>query len=79
MNSFFKILERDSVKEAVEDVITVLLVERLKDDYIHCLDWDDVENASAILTVLRYFMVYEDFKAFLEEVKDAGYTVAREF
>ena len=79
MNSFFKLLEKDSVKEAMYDVVEVLVVERLKEHYIMCLDFDDTDNAGEILTVLRYFMVYEDFKAFLEEVKDAGYTVAREY
>ena len=79
MNSIFKMLERDSVREAWNDVMEALVVERLKEDYLLCLDWDDVETSSAILTVLRYFMVYEDFKQFLDEVRNAGYVVAREF
>ena len=79
MNSIFKMLERDSVREAWNDVMEALVVEKLKEDYLLCLDWEDIENASAILTVLRYFMTYTDFKSFVDEVKDAGYTVTREF
>ena len=79
MNSIFKLLEQDSVREAWNDVMEALVVERLKEDYLLCLDWDDVETSSAILTVLRYFMVYEDFKQFLDEVRSAGYVVTREF
>ena len=79
MNSIFKMLERDSVREAWNDVMEALVVEKLKEDYLLCLDWEDIENASAILTVLRYFMTYTDFKYFVDEVKDAGYTVTREF
>ena len=79
MNSIFKLLEQDSVREAWNDVMEALVVERLKEDYLLCLDWDDVETSSAILTVLRYFMVYEDFKHFLDEVRSAGYVVTREF
>ena len=79
MNSIFKMLERDSVREAWNDVMEALVVERLKEDYLLCLDWDDVETSSAILTVLRYFMVYEDFKQFLDEVRSAGYVVTREY
>lgn len=78
MNSFYKILESNSVKQAVNDVMETLVVEKLKEDYILCLDWDDIETAGAILTVLRYFMTYSEFKLFVDEVKDAGYTVARE-
>lgn len=78
MNSFYKILESSSVKQAVNDVMETLVVEKLKEDYILCLDWDDIETAAAILTVLRYFMTYSEFKLFVDEVKDAGYTVARE-
>lgn len=72
MNSIFKLLEQDSVREAWNDVMELLVVEKLKEDYILCLDFNDTETASAILTVLRYFMVYEDFKHFVDEVKDAG-------
>lgn len=79
MNSIFKLLEQDSVREAWNDVMEMLVVERLKENYLLCLDWEDIENASAILTVLRYFMAYNDFKSFVEEVKDAGYTVTRQF
>lgn len=79
MNSIFKMLERDSVREAWNDVMEALVVEKLKEDYLLCLDWEDIENASAILTVLRYFMTYTDFKSFVDEVKDAGYVVTREF
>ena len=78
MNSFYKILDSNSVKQAVNDVMETLVVEKLKEDYILCLDWDDIETAAAILTVLRYFMTYSEFKLFVDEVKDAGYTVARE-
>ena len=74
MNSIFKLLEQDSVREAWNDVMEVLVVERLKEDYLVCLDWADMDTANAILVVLRYFMVYDDFKQFLNEVKDAGYT-----
>ena len=76
MNSIFKLLEQDSVREAWNDIMEALVVERLKEDYLMCLDWADIETAKAILVVLRYFMVYEDFKHFLEEAKDAGYTIA---
>lgn len=79
MNSIFKLLEQDSVREAWNDVMEVLVVERLKENYLLCLDWEDIENASAILTVLRYFMNYNDFKSFVDEVKDAGYTVTRQY
>lgn len=72
MNSIFKLLEQDNVREAWNNVMEVLVVEHLKESYIMCLDWDDTETASAILTVLRYFMIYEDFKDFVDEVKDAG-------
>ena len=74
MNSIFKLLEQDSVREVWNDVMEVLVVERLKEDYLVCLDWADMDTANAILVVLRYFMVYDDFKQFLNEVKDAGYT-----
>ena len=74
MNSIFKVLGQPSVREAWNDVMEALVVERLKEDYLMCLDWADIETASAILVVLRYFMVYDDFKQFLNEVKDAGYT-----
>lgn len=76
MNSIFKLLEQDSVREAWNDVMDTLVVERLKENYLMCLDWADMENANAILVVLRYFMVYADFKQFLDEARDAGYTVA---
>ena len=79
MNSVFKMLEQDSVREAWNDVMDALVVEQLKENYLLCLDWEDIENASAILTVLRYFMAYTDFKSFVDEVKDAGYVVTREF
>lgn len=74
MNSIFKLLEQDSVREAWNDIMEALVVERLKEDYLLCIDWADMETANAILVILRYFMVYEDFKHFLEEAKDAGYT-----
>ena len=74
MNSIFKMLEQDAVREAWNNVMEALVVERLKEDYLMCLDWLDMETASSILVVLRYFMVYDDFKQFLNEVKDAGYT-----
>lgn len=78
MNSIFKMLEQPSVKEAWNDVMEALVVERLKEDYLLCIDWADMETANAILVVLRYFMVYDDFKQFLNEAKDAGYTTTRE-
>ena len=78
MNSIFKMLEQDSVRNAWNDVMEALVVERLKEDYLLCIDWADMETANAILVVLRYFMVYEDFKHFLDEAKNAGYTSTRE-
>jgi len=75
MNSFFKMLEQDAVRDAWNNVMEALVVERLKEDYLLCLDWADMETANAILVVLRYFMVYDDFKQFLNEAKDAGYIV----
>lgn len=73
MNSIFKLLEQQSVRDAWNDVMEALVVERLKENYLMCLDWDDQETASSLLTVLRYFMVYSEFTAFIEEAKDAGY------
>jgi len=75
MNSMFKLLENDNVREAWNDIMEALIVEKLKEDYLLCLDWDDIETAAAILVVLRYFMVYSDFKEFLQEARDAGYDV----
>ena len=75
MNSIFKLLEQDHVREAWNSVMETLVVEKLKEDYLLCLDWDDIETASGILVVLRYFMVYEDFKEFVDEVKEAGYVL----
>lgn len=75
MNSLFKLLDRDSVKEAWCDIMEDLVVENLKEHYMMCLDWGDIENATAILTVIRYFSSYTDFKQFLDEVADAGYSV----
>ena len=75
MNSMFKLLENDNIREAWNDITSALVVEKLKEDYLKCLDWNDIETASAILVVLRYFMVYSDFKEFLDEVRDAGYDV----
>ena len=74
MNSIFKLLEQQSVRDAWNDVMEALVVEQLKENYLLCIDWADMETANAILVVLRYFMVYEDFKQFLNEAKDAGYT-----
>lgn len=74
MNSIFKILEQPLVREAWNDIMDALVVERLKEDYLLCIDWDDLESANAILVVLRYFLTYPDFKKFLDEVKDACYT-----
>ena len=75
MNSMFKLLDNDNVREAWNDIMDALIVEKLKEDYLLCLDWNDIETASAILVVLRYFMVYSDFKEFLQEARDAGYDV----
>ena len=75
MNSMFKLLDNDNVREAWNDIMEALIVEKLKEDYLLCLDWNDIETASAILVVLRYFMVYSDFKEFLQEARDAGYDV----
>ena len=77
MNSIFKMLEQDAVRDAWNNVMEALVVERLKEDYLLCLDWADMETANAILVVLRYFMVYDDFKQFLNEAKDAGYDTGR--
>ena len=77
MNNMFKLLENESVQDAWNDIVDVAVVERLKDSYVMCLDWEDMETANAILVVLRYFMVYEDFKEFLDEVRDAGYDTGR--
>ena len=56
MNSIFKMLEQDSVRDAWNNVMEALVVERLKEDYLLCLDWADIETAKAILVVLRYFL-----------------------
>ena len=72
MNSMFKMLENDAVREAWNEVMEALVVEKLKEDYLLCLDWDDIETAEATLVVLRYFMPYNQFRSFLEEVRDAG-------
>ena len=77
MNNMFKLLENESIQDAWNDIVDVAVVERLKDSYVMCLDWVDMETANAILVVLRYFMVYEDFKEFLDEVRDAGYDTGR--
>ena len=77
MNSIFKMLEQDAVRDAWNNVMEALVIERLKEDYLLCLDLADMETANAILVVLRYFMVYEDFKHFLNEAKDAGYDTGR--
>ena len=77
MNSIFKMLEQDAVRDAWNNVMEALVIERLKEDYLLCLDWADMETANAILVVLRYFMMYEDFKHFLNEAKDAGYDTGR--
>lgn len=77
MMNIFKMLENDNVRDAWNNVMEALVVERLKEDYLLCLDWAEMETANAILVVLRYFMVYEDFKQFLNEAKDAGYDTGR--
>lgn len=79
MMNIFKMLENDNVRDAWNNVMGALVVERLKEDYLLCLDWDDIETAGAILTVIRYFTAYPEFTEFINEVKDAGYTVTREF
>jgi hypothetical protein len=78
MSNIFKILEQQSVRDAWNDVMEALVVERLKEDYLLCIDWADMDTANAILVVLRYFMVYDDFSDFLREAKDAGYANPRE-
>ena len=77
MNNMFKLLENESIRDAWNDIVDVAVVERLKDSYVMCLDWLDMETANAILVVLRYFMVYDDFSEFLNEVRDAGYDTGR--
>lgn len=74
MNSIFKLLENPNLKELAYDVIDILVVERLKEHFIMCLDFDDLETAKDILGVLRYFTTYEEFNDFLKEARDAGYT-----
>ncbi len=78
MSNIFKILEQQSVRDAWNDVMEALVVEHLKEDYLLCIDWADMDTANAILVVLRYFMVYEDFSEFLKEARDAGYANPRE-
>lgn len=78
MSNIFKILEQQSVRDAWNDVMEALVVERLKEDYLLCVDWADMDTANAILVVLRYFMVYDDFSDFLREARDAGYANPRE-
>lgn len=77
MNSMFKILERPEVQAAWSEVMDVFVAEYLKDHYIMCLSFDDIETASAILPVLLYFSTYDDFKEFLKECADAGYVDPR--
>lgn len=74
MNSIFKLLENPNLKELAYDVIDILVVERLQEHYIMCLDFDDFDTAKDILAVLRYFTTYEEFNAFLKETRYAGYT-----
>lgn len=74
MNSLFKLLENPNLKELAYDVMDILVVERLQEHYIMCLDFQDIETAKNILAVLRYFTTYEEFNEFLKEVRDAGYT-----
>lgn len=74
MNSIFKLLENPNLKELAYDVIDILVVERLQEHYIMCLDFDDLDTAKDILAVLRYFSTYEEFCDFLEETRNAGYT-----
>lgn len=77
MNSMFKALENPNFQAACYEVMEVFVVEYLKDHYIMCLSFDDIETASAILPVLRYFSTYDDFKEFLKECADAGYVDPR--
>jgi hypothetical protein len=78
MSNIFKMLEQQSVRDAWNDVMEALVVERLKEDYLLCIDWADMDTANAILVVLRYFMVYDEFSNFLKEARDAGYANPRE-
>ena len=64
MNSMFKMLENDAVREAWNEVMEALVVEKLKEDYLLCLDWNDIETAEAILVVLRYSLLSQQ-KIFL--------------
>lgn len=73
MNSIFKLLENPNLKELAYDVIDILVIERLKEHYIMCLDFDDIDTAKNILGVLRYFTTYDEFTEFLTETRDAGY------
>lgn len=60
-------------------MIDQLVVERLKEEYLLCLDSEDPNDAvhfgPSILSTLRYFMIYADFKDFINEVRSAGYQV----
>ena len=73
--NILKMLEKDNVRDAWNEVMEALIVEKLKEDYLLCLDWADIENATAILTTLRYFTPYHEFTEFLQEVRDAGYSI----
>ena len=56
MNSIFKILENPNLKELAYDVIDILVVERLQEHYIMCLDFDDFETAKDLKKSLFYQM-----------------------
>lgn len=74
MNNIFKLLENPNLKELAYDVIDILVVDRLKEHYMLCLDYEDIDTAKGILTVIRYFTTYGEFTEFMSEVRDAGYT-----
>lgn len=63
--------------EAAYDLIELLVLEHLQEHYLMCLDWDDIEQAADILSTIRYFSTYDEFTQFLNEVRDAGYSIER--
>lgn len=55
-----------------DDDIEVQTINRLKEEYICLLEFDEIQKATSVLSALRYFLEYNDFIDFLNEVKDAG-------
>lgn len=61
------------IEDDLDDDIEVQTINRLKEEYICLLEFDEIQKAATTLSALRYFLEYEDFIAFLQEVKDAGF------